>query len=1273
MNERKDIPAQSGVAASSPRRRWRWRRLAFLLCGAAVLALLLFLLLPWWFPPLAGVVLRQAGVEVARAERQGLSRFELQGVQYEAGTVRVRAEHLVLPLPGQWLYWWLQPPHLESLPLLRASQWTVLVDIAQMPPPDDDPPSWSETVDQIAGILGALRQWLPPAVLEAGQVEVAGLSIQVPRLAVNAGQVHSVLRLPEYGMEAELQLLAGADDRFEWAIRLGPETSPELAESPLTALLKAELEGELVRGLDGWTVEAAGDWSGNAIWIAADLSPDADGVWAREVSIEMPKFGVSAGALGLAAYDQLLGHLRIIGPAQNPAFDFSVRVEAGDADWPAAEVAGSGRVTTEELELSTFRVESAGLGVTLTAPAQWGWSPAGLRGPVLIALRADLGGQSFVPMTGRIEGALRLMPVADIWPTAALAVAGSDLEFWGESIAELSMEAQATGPRIEKAEVRLRTSDGSVASVTATDVDVLARRLGQAQVQAELTDGLGILRDSGLTFTKAAVGVTVRGDLAAPRHEGWLQVDGFQTEGLHTLALAADWQGESDHWIQFRPRISSAEGQITALGILTNRSEVVLAELRVQGRDLEPLALRTPTRLTWEFEDTGASPGLTLRLDQLELVNAQQSLELQGEVAWPARGEVRLGLQALDTSLLAPFVDRQLPPLRLDSLGAEASWDNGPVAFGLRFAGAHATPLLGTLRFAGELAGGADGVQVERLRLGEGDLWWANASGAIPHLLQLTADGPSVELRMTNAVHLEAEIVPSPLWQRWLEQQLGLQLQNARARVTVRGSPAAPEGEVRVTVGEVRWLGDGTNGLVLPPVQGMDVHVTMRPEALRLEGFRVEIGGRPLVGRGELPFPPGFWESGQRGEWALDLDAASAHVELPDFPLAVLSPETLQVLRPEGSVRAEVRLEPGGSLQGEVNLAGLATRALPMAGPIRRIRGRILLADDQVKLESIRVDLGGAQVELNGAVDLAPWWAGGEALPGLDLRLTGQRVPLARQAGLVIRSDLDLSLRRAPGQPPSIEGDVNLQRSFVLSDLDDLFGGTVRTAARPPPYFSVEQEPLAGCRLDITIRADDTLHVRSPFYRGSHSLNLRLRGTLRDPLLTGDIQVGTASVVFPYTSMPVRQGFVTFTQQDPEAPRLVVTAASRAFGYDLRMEVSGTLKEPSLLFTSTPSLTSEEILLMITAGELPRNEMQYGTRDRLAKLATILGKDILNKLGAQDASEERLTMRSGEGISAGGRVTHQLEYRLTDSWSMVAEYDEFDDLNAGVKWRIIRR
>jgi translocation and assembly module TamB len=287
--------------------------------------------------------------------------------------------------------------------------------------------------------------------------------------------------------------------------------------------------------------------------------------------------------------------------------------------------------------------------------------------------------------------------------------------------------------------------------------------------------------------------------------------------------------------------------------------------------------------------------------------------------------------------------------------------------------------------------------------------------------------------------------------------------------------------------------------------------------------------------------------------------------------------------------------------------------------------------------------------------------------------VSGTNLPLARQAGLIVRSDLDLHLLRGEGELPVIQGQIDLQRSFVLSDLDAVLGSAVRQASRPPPYFSVTQEPMASWRLNLSLKADQSIHVKSPFYRGIHSVNARLSGTLRDPLLTGDVQVNEGRALFPYTSIPIQQGILTFTEQNPEEPRLVVLGASRTFGYDLRMDVSGSLNQPSIQFSSVPSLTSEEIVMMITAGELPRSELTTTTQDRVAKLASLIGKDILNKLGSQDAGEERLILRTGEGISTGGRVTYYLEYRLTDSWGLVGEYDEYDAINAGVKWRIIQR
>ena len=43
---------------------------------------------------------------------------------------------------------------------------------------------------------------------------------------------------------------------------------------------------------------------------------------------------------------------------------------------------------------------------------------------------------------------------------------------------------------------------------------------------------------------------------------------------------------------------------------------------------------------------------------------------------------------------------------------------------------------------------------------------------------------------------------------------------------------------------------------------------------------------------------------------------------------------------------------------------------------------------------------------------------------------------------------------------------------------------------------------------------------------------------------------------------------------------------------------------------------------------------------------------------------------TGEKISRQGRETYDIEYQLSDRWMLTGEYNEFDEYNAGVKWRV---
>jgi translocation and assembly module TamB len=90
---------------------------------------------------------------------------------------------------------------------------------------------------------------------------------------------------------------------------------------------------------------------------------------------------------------------------------------------------------------------------------------------------------------------------------------------------------------------------------------------------------------------------------------------------------------------------------------------------------------------------------------------------------------------------------------------------------------------------------------------------------------------------------------------------------------------------------------------------------------------------------------------------------------------------------------------------------------------------------------------------------------------------------------------------------------------------------------------------------------------------------------------------------------------------------------------------------------------------MVMAGQVPQVGAQAtGTPSQLAGLGEYFGQNLL--LGQGAAGSDRLDVISGQQISEKGRATYEIDYRLRDRWWLIGEYDQFDDYNAGIKWRI---
>src|SRR5262249_7939163 len=142
-----------------------------------------------------------------------------------------------------------------------------------------------------------------------------------------------------------------------------------------------------------------------------------------------------------------------------------------------------------------------------------------------------------------------------------------------------------------------------------------------------------------------------------------------------------------------------------------------------------------------------------------------------------------------------------------------------------------------------------------------------------------------------------------------------------------------------------------------------------------------------------------------------------------------------------------------------------------------------------------------------------------------------------------------------------------------------------------------EQDPFNLWRLDVNVRGVNFMRVRSPFFVGVVSADFNVTGTMQEPMALGEASITSGQILFPFANLEVRQALVSLRTEDPFLPRIFVVANGRAFGFDIRMQAEGPADQPVIQFTSVPSLSSEQIILMVTTGQIPRDDFSFSNRD----------------------------------------------------------------------------
>jgi translocation and assembly module TamB len=1221
------------------------RRLCRYLGFGLLAALLALAALPWWLGPVLRAACRQAGVEFAAYETRGYAAFALRDVRLARDGLDLWIGSVEAPTPVVWAWQRLR----GGAATVRAGEWEL--EIARADPTEADasrvaanedtdaPHGWQPLHARLAGIVATVARWLPAAETGSGRVHVAGVTASLESAVWRDRELRLTnVRARGRAIDAEWSWPEGAPSwRFAARARTF-EAAGTLVGSGDLLIGEGEFWGQPARGeahfaAEGW-LPARADFE------AAGWRLDGDRLGLGEA------YAVLAGELRLRWGDR---RLSVVAQAEGEP------LAGGDLPPLTVDVRGGGDLG--EFSVEALEARMPGLRATLSTPFIFRSGETLAGAPSHFRLECDLAELPWSGWSGRIHGEAVVTPAGARWPGIEGSLEAEQVARGEWSLPQLQLRGRLDWPVLTVAQFTGEMAGGGRLEGEG-GWNFAERRLLASRLEAVVPRAL-VERWLPPAVQFAQARVSARGEGAWPeiRHEGSLEIETADLPPLKPVQAAATWQGEGV--------------RLTAVESVLRREEaslVLRGMLGPEGARIETLDSRAGEETRWSLVEPVAvfwSDGLTV--DSLRWRRGDARLDLSLRLG--DEGAVRLAAGQIDSDAVAHWVAMPGPAWRVQSLEGDGRWADGPLEFS---AAGNVAIALGEGREAtieAAVTGGAEGLRIGSLTAAEGQAAILRAAGSLPFLFRPNG-APRFVIEEKRGLEAEFASEPNPEFWAQVAALTGLQLEAPVVRATLGGTWRNPRGDVAISAERVA-VPSGFGGRNVPELRSLAARLSADGEGIELTEFSLLVAEQAVRAQGRLPVAPGRWTELLDDPGKALGAGADLRIEIPDADLAALARFVPEYLAPTGRLRLDLTVRPDGEWNGFLKLENAASRPLGPLGVLQDAGADIRFTGNTVEIREAMARMGGQPVRLTGT---ARWPEGAQA-PALDLALKGENLPFVRQTGLLVRGDLDLRLRTRGDGRTRIEGTTRLRDSLFLADVRALIprGGRGAAPNRRPPYFAVDVAPLRDWELEVDVQGDRFLRLRTPLFNGTASARFRLGGTLGDPRAIGEATINEGQVRLPFANFAVRQGAVRLTEADPYEPQLAIDGTARRFGYDLRMELGGTASRPNLVFTSSPPLESEEVLLLVMTGEVPGDEFAYTGTQRAVRLGTYLGQSLLGQLGGDPARAERLSLTTGERVSRQGRETYGFSYELDHRWSLVGEYDEFDDYNVGVKRRLFAR
>lgn len=1227
----------------------RRRKFLWVLLSVVLLLVLVIAAVPLWFPWVLPTIAKRFGASYAHYQRVGYERFKVSGFELTNSSGQIHAGEATAFVPTVWL--WKHFTTATGEPFLIVDSWKYELN-TNKPSRSNAPFSVRTEFDNLNRLSATLRNWMPTAALTNGTILIPRWPLQIPQAVWENAKLTARI---SFSNEQPFVVTAAVEQTNQWKLNADSETQEFHSTTTIV-----DRDGKL-------DVTGTAEWMTNHIELAAEFP--GHGFIPDTASLRADSFDVPAHLLGLKQYEDVSGAFRADCQTNHFVTHLTARAVPESTNLPPLEIELGASGDTNAAHLDIAKISSPALQGGLAAPVTISFHAPYLAEPATLDVIADLGQQHQFVAKGKLSGKATVYP-AEKLPRVSFTLSGQGAGVSSITTSNLEMTGELNWPLLDLKNAHVEMNDGSQVNLGGI-FDLKQRTVRDGRFHSSGPFGRQFL-PAGYSFSSATADGQFAGGLDSLTNSATVEVKQLSAPHLKSMDAEVQWNGNGLNFTAAQARITAGNSEVVLRGsaaIGPGEKSVTLTALDMSESNHTAMRLQQPVRMTFDIKRADTNAPWSLDLEPLVMAGDGREFRLAARVNWPERGEFNCQAQGLDARLLADFIPQANTEAMLNQLNLSGGWTNGPIDFQLASQATLKTREQVPFSATTKLTGGKSGISIEQLSVSTTNQAVCRAEGSLPISCDPTARDGMIQIDSTAPLKLGLMTDPnSILWEK-IAEATGLRLQEPKLAANLEGTWAAPKGQVTLQAQKIEL---SHSKYPLPTVENLDFIAVMDRATAHVSRFNFQVEKQPVNITAQIPLGESFWAGLRHRRRLPDWRTATAHLTMENAQLAAFTPLLPQILSAEGTASADISLQPGGNFQGEFSVKGARTHPLESIGPVRNIQVLARLQGSQVQLADASAEIGGQRVNLDGAVEINEQLLKHNGLPPFHVHLSGTNVPLARNPSILLRADLNLAVTNAGLQVPLVSGAVRLRDSLYLADLQTLVPERTASPRRRPPYFSIEAEPWAHWHLNVNVTGDRFLRVQAPVFQGTVSTVLTLGGTLKEPVALGVVKIDSGSTInFPFSNLDVKQGLISLTSENPYDPSLFVTAESRRFGYDVKMEVRGPVDQPIIQFSSIPGLSSAEITLMLTAGQVPQGVgVTSSTQQRAEGLGLFVGKNVLSDFGLGGGGQQRLTIRSGQEISESGRPTYEVEYKFTDRWSVIGEYDRFDQYNLNVKVKV---